>query len=495
MDQMEQLEHMEKEKDLSRHVRVEKRLSEYIGRGDSEEHWNAKALSEMTVRDWRIFKEDHSIVAKGGGIPNPIRSWSESGLPESLQEAIMKAGYEKPTPIQMAAIPLGLQHRDIMGLAEAGSGKTAAFVLPMLVFISSLPKMTLETEADGPYALIMAPARELAQQIEAETRKFAAPMGIRVVSIVGGESIEEQGFALQRGCEVLIATPGRLNDCLDRRYIVLNQCNYVVLDEADKMVDMGFEQQVLNVLEAMPAGSWKSTDETEAEAQERAGKFRLTHMYSATMPLPLEKMARRYLRRPATVTVGEVGHAVERIEQRVEWVKGEADKKRKLVELLYTGIEPPIIVFTNQKKSCDSLAKALDQLGFKCAALHAGKSQDQRRCAMSDFKQGKHDILVATDVAGRGIDVKGVTHVVNYDLPKEIGSYTQRIGRTGRAGMTGTAVSFITADDTDIMYDLTQMLMKEGYAVPRELLQHPASRTKPGAVPDRKPRRDTVIYS
>ena len=268
---------------------------------------------------------------------------------------------------------------------------------------------SLQNAGDGPYALIMAPTRELVQQIDEEVKKLAEFMGIRAVAIVGGVSIEEQGFALRHGAEIIIATPGRLVDCIDRRYIVLNQCNYVVLDEADRMIDLGFEPQVLKVLESMPAGFLKSENEDEAarqETQAAGGVYRTTHLYSATMPVTVERLARKYLRRPAYVAIGEVGKAVDRIEQRVEFVKGDNDKRKILLQLLNSGPPPPIMIFVNTKKTGDGIGRALDREGYKTAVIHSGKSQEQRELAMEGFKANRFDILVATDVAGRGIDVK-----------------------------------------------------------------------------------------
>jgi ATP-dependent RNA helicase DDX23/PRP28 len=196
------------------------RLSERDRRGC---HWSEKTLAEMSTRDWRIFREDHRITTKGGNIPNPLRTWSESALPPRLLDAVAAAEYTKPSPIQMQAIPIGLQGRDLLGIAETGSGKTAAFVLPMLCYVSAQPRMTAETMRDGPYALILAPTRELVLQIESEAKRFGKATGARTVSIVGGQSIEEQGILLRRGCEIVVATPGRLIDCLEQRYIALNQ--------------------------------------------------------------------------------------------------------------------------------------------------------------------------------------------------------------------------------------------------------------------------------
>ena len=206
-----------------------------------ERHWSEKPLDEMADRDWRIFKEDFSIVTKGGNIPNGLRSWKEANLTPEVFKVIESIGYKEPSPIQRQAIPIGLQNRDIIGVAETGSGKTAAFLIPLLVWIMSLPKLERMEDVDqGPYAIILAPTRELAQQIEEETVKFGKPLGIKVVSVIGGLSREEQGFKLRLGCEIVIGTPGRLVDVLENRYLVLNQCTYVVMDEADRMIKFLF---------------------------------------------------------------------------------------------------------------------------------------------------------------------------------------------------------------------------------------------------------------
>lgn len=230
-----------------------------------DRHWSEKALEEMTERDWRIFREDYNITIKGGRIPDPIRNWKEAKIPEEILDIIEKVGYTEATPIQRQAIPIGLQNRDIIGVAETGSGKTLAFLIPLIMWIQSLPKIQRMEDADqGPYAIILAPTRELAQQIEEETNKFGNPLGIRTVVVVGGLSREEQGFKLRLGCEIVIATPGRLIDVLENRYLVLNQCTYIVLDEADRMIDMGFEPDVQRILEYMPVTNLKP-DTEEAE--------------------------------------------------------------------------------------------------------------------------------------------------------------------------------------------------------------------------------------
>jgi len=262
------------------------------------------------------------------------------------------------------------------------------------------------------------------------------------------------------------------------------------------MVDMGFEPQVVQILEAMPRDKLKSEQEEEAEKQEKdhRNNYRTTLMFSATMPPEVERLSRRYLRRAGTIYIGELGRAVERIKQEAFWTNTESDKRRKLEKLLEEGPPPPIIIFVNQRRTCDSLSKFLTKLGYKCTILQGGKTQDQREFALQEFKDGRSDILVATDVAGRGIDVKGITHVINYDLPKTIEQYTHRIGRTARAGEKGLATSFITNEDVEIMYYLKKMLQSAGSVVPHELSQHESAQVKPGTVAQ-KSRRDTVIHT
>ncbi|KAI8339174.1 P-loop containing nucleoside triphosphate hydrolase protein [Chlamydoabsidia padenii] len=462
-----------------------------------DRHWTEKSLEAMTERDWRIFKEDYSIATKGGSVPHPIRNWNESGLPKHVLDVIDKVGYKEPSPIQRQAIPIGIQNRDIIGVAETGSGKTASFIIPMLTYISELPKMNEENAMDGPYALILAPTRELAQQIEQEALKFAVPMGYTCVSIVGGHAITDQAFNMRNGAEIVIATPGRLTDCLDRRIIVLNQCAYVVMDEADKMIDMGFEDAVNTILDALPVSNVKPDDNEEDANKESSGtittttgdqKYRQTTMFSATMPPAVERLAKKYLRNPAVVTIGNAGQAGSTVEQRVEMIDDDGRKKNRLLEILGTKkFTPPIIIFVNQKKGVDILAKALNKLGHQAVTLHGGKSQEQREAALDKLKTGSAGVLVATDVAGRGIDVKNVSLVVNYDMAKSIEDYTHRIGRTGRAGQSGVAITFLSSYDTEVMYDLKQMLTKSPLSkVPPELARHEAAQIKPGTIKNQK---------
>ncbi|XP_032241073.1 probable ATP-dependent RNA helicase DDX23 isoform X2 [Nematostella vectensis] len=478
---------LKKEKDKERKVAFDDR------------HWTKKNLEEMTERDWRIFREDFNISTKGGRIPFPIRKWKEAQIPDSILEIVDKLGYKDPTPIQRQAIPIGLQNRDIIGVAETGSGKTAAFAIPLLVWIMGLPKIERDNDADqGPYALILAPTRELAQQIEEEILKFGRPLGIRTVSVIGGLSREDQGFQLRLGVEIVIATPGRLIDVLENRYLVLNRCSYIVMDEADRMIDMGFEPEVQKILEHLPVSNVKPDSEDSEDPEHLLthmgkDKYRQTVMFTATMPPQVERLAKNYLRRPAVVYIGSVGKPVERVEQRV-YLVNEQQKRKKLLELLNKDLEPPIIIFVNQKKGADVLAKSLEKMGFRATTLHGGRNQEQREFALSSLKGGSKDILVATDVAGRGIDIKDVSHVINYDMAKTIEDYTHRIGRTGRAGKTGIAVSFLTQSDSGVFYDLKQLLLSSPVSsCPSELANHPEAQHKPGTVLTKKRKEETIF--
>ncbi|XP_043304267.1 probable ATP-dependent RNA helicase DDX23 [Cervus canadensis] len=465
-----------------------------------DRHWSQKKLDEMTDRDWWIFREDYSITTKGGKIPNPIRSWKDSSLPPHILEVIDKCGYKEPTPIQRQAIPIGLQNRDIIGVAETGSGKTAAFLIPLLVWITTLPKIDRIQESDqGPYAIILAPTRELAQQIEEETIKFGKPLSIRTVAVIGGISREDQGFRLRMGCEIVIATPGCLIDVLENRYLVLSRCTYVVLDEADRMIDMGFEPDVQKILEHMPVSNQKpDTDEAEdpekmlANFESGKHKYRQTVMFTATMPPAVKRLARSYLQRPAVVYIGSAGKPHERVEQKV-FLMSESKKRKKLLAILEQGFDPPIIIFVHQK-GCDVLAKSLEKMGYNACMLHGGKGQEQREFALSNLKAGAKDILVATNVAGRGIDTQDVSMVVNYDKAKNIEDYIHRIGCTGRAGKSGVAITFLTKEDSAVFYELKQAILESPVSsCPPELANHPDAQHKPGTILTKKRREETIF--
>ncbi|CAM9650215.1 unnamed protein product [Chrysoparadoxa australica] len=449
-------------------------------------HWKDKKLADMTERDWRIFREDFDIRIRGGKAPLPLRFWKEGKFPEGIDEAIEDLGYKNPSAIQRQAIPVGMQYRDMIGVAETGSGKTAAFGIPMITYILQLPQEHRErTPEDGPLALAMAPTRELAQQIEEEIKKFCKYCGIKVMSVVGGQDIEAQGFQLRKGVDIIIGTPGRLVDCLEKHYLVLNQCSYIVMDEADRMIDMGFEEQVLTVLDGM-GGTLKDEDEDVAMRQEIAAKekreiIRITAMFSATMPAEVERMAKKYMRHPVTIQIGDAETGFNtRIKQEVIFMS-ESQKLNRAKELMSGIGYDKAIIFCNTKRCADGLGKDLEKARMLVGVLHGGKVQNLREDILEDFRAGEANILVATDVASRGLDIPDVALVLNYELPNKIQTYTHRIGRTGRAGKDGHAISFLTENDEDIMYDLKQYLEHTGAPVPDKLQHHAAAKAPVGA--------------
>ncbi|PKI83920.1 RNA helicase [Malassezia vespertilionis] len=393
--------------------------------------WQKKTLAEMRERDWRVFREDYGIATKGTHIPHPLRSWEESAIPPRILSAIRHVGYSAPSPIQRQAIPIGLENRDLIGVAETGSGKTASFVIPMLAYVASLPTLNEDTKHLGPYALVLSPTRELAQQIETETRKFVSQLNLSVVSIVGGRDVSEQVFHLQRGAEIVIATPGRLKDLIEQHIVLLSQCRYLVMDEADRMVDMNYEEALEFILANLPPTQ------------------RVTMLYSATMPPLVEKIARSYLHNPATVLIGNANQAVGTVEQRVEFVDSEAQRKQRLLAVLDSGFVPPMIVFVNQKTMADQIGRELRNAGWRVAVLHAGLSQPQREAAIASVREARNEILCCTDVGARGIDLASVSCVINYQFPTNFPSYIHRIGRTGRVGKHGVAVSFLDENDAE----------------------------------------------
>ena len=364
-------------------------------------NWKEKKLSEMTDRDWRIFKEDFNITCQGQKLINPIRDWGESNFNPKLIQLITKH-YKEPTPVQRQGIPVISGRRDMIGIAETGSGKTATFILPLTALIMKLPKLDYTNYELGPYGLIIVPTRELANQIEEEAKKFMSPLGYTCVSLVGGHSVESQQNVLLKGAHLIIGTPGRLIDILQRRLVSLGQLEMIILDEADRMIDMGFETDILQLMDN--------------------SRTKQALMFSATMPPAIEKLVRNYLRDPIKVIVGQQGQIVDRIEQRIMFTPSQ--RKPNLLQQILNSNEfkPPIIIFVNRKDTCESVVDIVEQLGWRVGSLHGGKSQIQREAALEQFKAGKKQVLVATDVAGRGLHVKNISLVINYDMPKDISS-------------------------------------------------------------------------
>lgn len=390
--------------------------------------WADKPLSEMSERDWKVLARDFDIETSES--THPLRSWND--LSSEIKDIVSTLGYKEPTSVQRATIPLGLEGRDIVGIAETGSGKTAGFVIPLV----SKP-------SQGVYGLVLAPTRELAQQIHKETLKFTSPLGIKAACLVGGHDIESQANAVI-GAQIVIATPGRLLDALAQEMLSLAKCRLLVLDEADRMVDMGFEEQVTEIVNLLP-------------------KSRQTLMFSATWPPVIEKMATTFLTNPVRVTIGGGPQANTRVTQTVELVEP-ATKLSKLQQVL--GRKRPVIVFVNQKATVDQVAEALNQKSIAAAPMHGDRTQEQRETALNDLRSGKIGVLVATDVAGRGIDIPNVQLVVNYDMPRRFDAYVHRIGRTGRAGRSGTAISLVTESDSALFPELKSALQKSRSPIP-----------------------------
>ncbi|CAD6210912.1 unnamed protein product [Miscanthus lutarioriparius] len=374
----------------------------------------------------------------------------DCGFPVPLMNAIAKQAYEKPTTIQCQALPIVLSGRDIIGIAKTGSGKTAAFVLPMIVHIMDQPELEKE---EGPIGVICAPTRELAHQIYLEAKKFAKPYNLRVAAVYGGVSKFDQFKELKAGCEVVIATPGRLIDLLKMKALKMFRATYLVLDEADRMFDLGFEPQIRSIV-----------------GQIRPD--RQTLLFSATMPYKVERLAREILTDPIRVTVGQVGGANEDIKQVVNVLPSDVEKMPWLLEKLPGMIDDgDVLVFASKKARVDEMEKELNQRGFRIAALHGDKDQASRMETLQKFKSGTYHVLVATDVAARGLDIKSIKTVVNFDIAKEMDMHIHRIGRTGRAGdKDGTAYTLITQKEARFAGELVHSLIAAGQDVPNELM-------------------------
>jgi ATP-dependent RNA helicase RhlE len=354
----------------------------------------------------------------------PETTFADFQLLEPIQRAIQAEQYHTPTPIQAEAIPHVLAGRDVLGCAQTGTGKTAAFALPILHRLDLAKRVA---GGHGPRALVLCPTRELASQIHASFATYGRFLTVRTSSVFGGVGQHSQVLELQRGVDVLVATPGRLLDLLQQGHVRLQRLNTFVLDEADRMLDMGFLPDLRRIIARLPA--------------ERQSLF-----FSATMPEEIEELANSLLCRPVRIMETPPSSTVERIEQQVFFVE-RSHKRALLCGLLRTPEAKRVLVFTRTKRGADKLARELCQEGIHADAIHGGKSQSIRQRVLGRFRAGKSRILVATDVAARGIDIDYVSHVINFDMPREPEDYVHRIGRTGRAGAGGTAISLCDAGE------------------------------------------------
>jgi ATP-dependent RNA helicase RhlE len=355
------------------------------------------------------------------------------GLNERVLQAVQEAGYTEPTPIQSAAIPPVLARHDLIGIAQTGTGKTAAFTLPMLTLLASRP-----TERRRIRALIMAPTRELVVQIEENVRAYAKHLALRVATVFGGVGEQPQMRALREGADIIIATPGRLLDLMGQRCGDFSGLEFLVLDEADRMLDMGFLPSIRQVVRALP-------------------KQRQTLLFSATLSKEIESLTREFQHSPKLIQIGRRSNPAETVTQFVYEVPQHL-KMSLLTHLLRDHSLNMVLVFSRTKHGADRIARQIEQKGIRTAALHANRSQNQRLRALKDFKSGVVRVLVATDIAARGIDVDGISHVVNYDFPMHAEDYVHRIGRTGRAQAVGDAISFVTPEDRDALRSLERFI-------------------------------------
>ena len=364
-------------------------------------------------------------------------TFADLGLSAPMLASLARAGYERPTPIQAQAVPLALKGRDLMGLAQTGTGKTAAFTIPIIERLLGGPKRTR--------ALILTPTRELCQQVEASFQKYGEGTGLDVISIYGGVGYEPQTAALRAGVDVIVATPGRLIDHLEKQHVIFDDLEVLVLDEADRMLDMGFAPQINKIVAQIHP-------------------YRQTLLFSATMPPEVEALARKYLRKPQVVQVGRRSQAAATVRHYVYPVP--KHKKTELLVHLVKSLdaEDSVLVFTRTKHGADRVVQHLAEAGYTADALHADKSQGQREQALARFKAGTTKILVATDIAQRGLDISGITHVINYDVPQQAEDYVHRIGRTGRAAKEGDAFTFMCADEIGMVRTVERVI---GQEIPR----------------------------
>jgi ATP-dependent RNA helicase RhlE len=356
-------------------------------------------------------------------------------LPTALVKRLAAMGLKDPTPIQKQAIPHGINGRDVMGLAQTGTGKTAAFGIPLIARMLDMEGRPNPKSVRG---LVLAPTRELATQISVNLRAFAESTPIKVAMVVGGQNINTQIKRLHTGVDILVATPGRLLDLMDRRAVRLDEAKFLVLDEADQMLDMGFIHDLRKISQVIP-------------------KDRQTFLFSATMPKLMNEIANSYLNSPIRIEVSPPGKAADKVTQEVHFI-AKSEKKTLLIELLAKHKGERALVFGRTKHGCEKLMKDLVKEGFDAASIHGNKSQGQRDRAIDGFKKGDITVLVATDVAARGLDIPDVKHVYNYELPNVPDNYVHRIGRTARAGKDGAAIAFCAPDEMGELIDIQKVM-------------------------------------
>ena len=370
-----------------------------------------------------------------------MSSFSNLQLAPELARAVAEMGYESMTPIQEQAIPVVLSGRDVMGAAQTGTGKTAAFSLPLLQRMMKHENASTSPARHPVRALVLLPTRELADQVAQQVAAYAKFTDLRSTVVFGGMDMKPQTLELKKGVEVLVATPGRLLDHIEAKHVVLNQVEYVVLDEADRMLDIGFLPDLQRILSYLP-------------------KQRITLLFSATFSPEIKRLASSYLQNPITIEVARPNETASTVSQHFYSVSDD-DKRRALRQLIKQHAITQAFVFVNSKLGCARLARTLGRDGLNTTALHGDKSQDERLKALDAFKRGDVDLLICTDVAARGLDIKDVPAVFNFDIPYNAEDYVHRIGRTGRAGASGLALSFVSGNDNRLVVDIEKLIKKK----------------------------------
>mmetsp|Transcript_20820 Transcript_20820/g.21475 ORF Transcript_20820/g.21475 Transcript_20820/m.21475 type:complete len:882 (-) Transcript_20820:133-2778(-) len=409
-----------------------------------------RALAKLAPEEISIIRETLQIKVRGKGCPAPVENWDQCGLSERILSIIHKHNFSAPFSIQKQAIPAIMCGRDIIAVAKTGSGKTLAFLLPLFRHILDQPPLR---DGEGPIGLIMAPARELAFQITNEAKKFTKALGLRVACIYGGAGVADQIADLKRGAEIVVCTPGRMIDilCMQAgKLVTLKRVTFVVMDEADRMFDMGFEPQIRMIIQNVRPD-------------------RQTVLFSATFPKQIEKLAKSILRLPLEIVVGERTTANKDITQYVE-VHEEEEKYMRLLQLLGLWYERgSILIFVDKQEKCDQLFQDLLKSGYPCLSLHGGKDQLDRDHTLHEFKTGIKTVMVATSVAGRGLDVPEIICVINYNCPNHVEDYVHRVGRTGRAGRKGVAYTFLLPTEDQYAPMMKTILEKAEQSVPKEI--------------------------
>eukprot|EP00188_Purpureofilum_apyrenoidigerum_P001003 Plantae.Rhodophyta-Purpureofilum_apyrenoidigerum.ctg15111.p1 GENE.Plantae.Rhodophyta-Purpureofilum_apyrenoidigerum.ctg15111~~Plantae.Rhodophyta-Purpureofilum_apyrenoidigerum.ctg15111.p1 ORF type:complete len:634 (+),score=148.45 Plantae.Rhodophyta-Purpureofilum_apyrenoidigerum.ctg15111:90-1991(+) len=409
-------------------------------------------ISEISDSKLQKVRDKFNILVEGESIPPPLTTFREMKFPACILRALKLKGIFKPSPIQVQGLPVAMSGRDMIGIAFTGSGKTLVFVLPLLMTAWEQEKRLPLASGEGPCGLILCPSRELARQTFDIVTHFVDIIArdggpsLRCLLAIGGANLRDYQDSLRKGFHICVATPGRLIDFLKKKKFDLDNCKYVCLDEADRLIDLGFEDDIRNIFDYFKAQ-------------------RQTLMFSATMPMKIQNFASSALVKPIVVNVGRAGAASLDVIQEVEFVKQEA----KIVYLLecLQKTPPPVLIFCEYKKDVDDVHEYLLVKGVGAVGIHGGKDQEEREQSMRDFREGRKDVLVATDVAAKGLDFPDIQHVINYDMPKEIENYVHRIGRTGRQGKTGVATTFINSSCTpSILLDLKQLLIEAKQRIP-----------------------------